>query len=61
MPNVRAALNRGEDYHQLRRIIAEANGGIFRGKSDLEIENGINAVDYLQMQSYFIMLHCYRL
>jgi TnpA family transposase len=35
---VRAALNRGESYHQLRRIIAETNGRDFRGGSDLEIE-----------------------
>ncbi|OGT38230.1 MAG: hypothetical protein A3F11_04275 [Gammaproteobacteria bacterium RIFCSPHIGHO2_12_FULL_37_14] len=35
---VRAALNRGEAYHQLRRIIAETNGSEFRGGSDLEIE-----------------------
>jgi TnpA family transposase len=35
---VRAALNRGEAYHQLRRIIAETNGRDFRGGSDLEIE-----------------------
>jgi TnpA family transposase len=35
---VRAALNRGEAYHQLRRIIAETNGRDFRGASDLEIE-----------------------
>jgi TnpA family transposase len=34
---IRLALNRGEAYHQLRRKIAEAHGGKFRGGSDSEI------------------------
>ena len=28
---VRKSLNRGEGYHQLRRCLAEVNGGEFRG------------------------------
>ena len=34
---VHRALNRGEDYHQLRRAISHVNGNRFRGKSDDEI------------------------
>ena len=34
---VRAALNRGEAYHALRRKIGETNGLGFRGASDLEV------------------------
>lgn len=34
---IRLALNRGEAYHQLRRKIAEAHGGDFKGGSDAEI------------------------
>jgi len=36
--SVRAALNRGESYHQLYKAIAHVNGGRFRGGSELEIE-----------------------
>ncbi len=36
--SVRSALNRGEAYHQLYRAISYANGGKFRGKTELEIE-----------------------
>ncbi len=35
---VQRALNRGEAYHQLRRAIANVNGGKFRGSSDSEID-----------------------
>ncbi len=35
---VRAALNRGESYHQLSRAIACINGGRFRGSTELEME-----------------------
>jgi len=35
--NVRVSLNRGEAYHQLKRKIVDANGGEFRGNSDVEI------------------------
>lgn len=35
---VRAALNRGEAYHQLYRAISCISGGRFRGSSELEIE-----------------------
>lgn len=35
---VRAALNRGEAYHQLCRAIAYINGGRFRGTTELEME-----------------------
>jgi TnpA family transposase len=34
---VRAALNRGEAYHALRRKVGESNGSCFRGASDLEV------------------------
>ena len=36
--NVQKALNRGEAYHQLRRAVAIANGGKFRGNTEREIE-----------------------
>ena len=36
--NVQKALNRGEAYHQLRRAVAIANGGKFRGSNDREIQ-----------------------
>lgn len=37
--DVRGALNRLEAYHQLRRAIALANGGEFRGNSEVELAN----------------------
>ncbi|MEO8402923.1 MAG: Tn3 family transposase [Gammaproteobacteria bacterium] len=36
--NIRAALNRGEAYHQLLQKIMEVGGGEFRGMSELEVE-----------------------
>lgn len=36
--SVRAALNRGEAYHQLYKAISYINGGRFRGNSEMEIE-----------------------
>lgn len=36
--NIRAALNRGEAYHQLLQNIMEVGGGEFRGMSELEVE-----------------------
>ena len=35
---VQRALNRGEAYHQLRRIVASVNVNRFRGGSDSEID-----------------------
>jgi len=36
--NIRAALNRGEAYHQLLQKIMDVGGGEFRGMSELEVE-----------------------
>jgi TnpA family transposase len=36
--NIRAALNRGEAYHQLLQKIMAVGGGEFRGMSELEVE-----------------------
>ncbi|MEO8401999.1 MAG: Tn3 family transposase [Gammaproteobacteria bacterium] len=36
--NIRAALNRGEAYHQLLKKIMDVGGGEFRGMSELEVE-----------------------
>ncbi len=36
--NIRAALNRGEAYHQLLQKIMNVGGGDFRGMSELEVE-----------------------
>ena len=36
--NIRAALNRGEAYHQLLQKIMAVGGGEFRGASELEVE-----------------------
>ncbi|CAN5408273.1 hypothetical protein BH10PSE19_BH10PSE19_03660 [soil metagenome] len=36
--NIRAALNRGEAYHQLLQNIMDVGGGEFRGMSELEVE-----------------------
>lgn len=36
--NIRAALNRGEAYHQLLKKIMEVGGGSFRGMSEIEVE-----------------------
>lgn len=36
--NIQRALNRGEAYHELRRAIAYAHGGRFRGRSHHEQE-----------------------
>ena len=36
--SIRAALNRGEAYHQLLQKIMEVGGGEFRGMSELEVE-----------------------
>lgn len=35
--SVRASLNRGEGFHQLRRAIANVGGGDFHGKNEMEI------------------------
>nr|WP_234418658.1 transposase [Dongshaea marina] len=35
---VQQALNRGEAYHQLRRVIASVNGNQFRGGDDYQVE-----------------------
>ena len=36
--DIRKALNRGEAYHQLLKIIGSIGGGDFRGMSDMEVE-----------------------
>ena len=36
--NIRAALNRGEAYHQLLKKIMEVGGGSFHGMSEIEVE-----------------------
>jgi TnpA family transposase len=36
--NIRAALNRGEAYHQLLQKIMDVGGGAFRGMNELEVE-----------------------